>query len=123
MEQNHETLPPLKMDSALEPTAESRNSQMPEIEYPKTSLPQQTLVMRPNLKSTVKIKAPTTRANWVNTLWADISGQLRRFSVISNDLFDGLLLKRDTVTGSLILREVVSMPCFVPSFGQTHWGC
>lgn len=110
MEQNHETQPevkPVEMGPASEPTAESQN--------PKTS--QQNLAIRSNPKSTTRAKAP--RADWVNTLWADISGQLRRFAVISNDLFDGLLLKRDTKIGSFILREVVSMPCFAPSFGQT----
>ncbi len=86
---------------------------------PKTSLTQQSLTIRSNPKSTTRAKAPATRADWVNTLWADISGQLRRFAVISNDLFDGLLLKRDTEIGMFILREVVSMPCFAPSFGQT----
>lgn len=127
MDQNHETLPlpqPLEIDSALESTAEFRYLQMLEInQHPKLPPPQQTQEMKLNPTSTTKSKALTTRADWVNTFWADVSGQLRRFSVISDDLFDGLLLKRDTATGSLILREMVSMPCFAPSFGQTHWQC
>ena len=127
MEQDCQTLPPpqtLEMESALESTAESSIIQMPEIEqHPKIQTPQRTLERILNPRSTTKPKAPTTRADWVNTFWADVSAQLRRFSVISNDLFDGLLLKRDTVTGSLILGELVSMACFAPSFAQIHWRC
>ncbi|KAF6232247.1 hypothetical protein HO173_009630 [Letharia columbiana] len=75
-------------------------------QHPKASIPQQNLEMKPTAKSTIKPKALATRADWVNILWADISGQLRRSSVISADLFDGLVLKKDTATGSLILREL-----------------
>ena len=119
MEQNHQTQPevkPLEMGLASKLTAQFRAPQM--AQDPKTSLAQQSLAIRSNPKPTTGAKAPAPRADWVNTLWADISGQLRRFAVISNDLFDGLLLKRDTGIGMFILREVVSMPCFAPSFGQ-----
>lgn len=117
IEQNLETLPspqPLKMDSNLDTTAEDR---VPQIEQHPKMLPlQQVLEMNSNRGPTIIAKAPMNRANWVNALWADISGQLRRFAVISHDLFDGLLLKRDTDTGLLILGELVSLPCFAPSF-------
>ena len=124
MEQDCQTLLPpqtLEMESALESTAESSIIRMPEIEqHPKIQIPQRTLENKSNPRSTAKPKAPTTRADWVNTFWADVSAQLRRFSVISDDLFDGLLLKRDTVTGSLILGELVIMARFAPSFAQIH---
>lgn len=120
MEQNQETLPPpqhLETNSAVESTSESEAPQMAEIE-PNSNIspPQQTREMKLSIRSTT-----TPRAGWVNTLWADVSGQLRRLSVISNDLFDGLLLKKSTPTGSLILKELVSTARFVPSFSQTHW--
>ena len=121
IEQNRETLPspqPLKMDSSPDTTAEYR---VPQIEqHPKLLPLQQVLEMKSDRGPTTIAKAPMTRANWVNALWADISGQLRRFAVISHDLFDGLLLKRDTDTGLLILGELVSLPYFAPSFCRIH---
>lgn len=121
IEQNLETLPspqPLKMDSNLDTTAEDR---VPQIEQHPKMLPlQQVLEMNSNRGPSIIAKAPMNRANWVNALWADISGQLRRFAVISHDLFDGLLLKRDTDTGLLILGELVSLPCFAPSCCPIH---
>lgn len=96
-----------EMNSAPQLITKSMALQTPEIaQYPMISPPQQTSEIQSPPRSTTKSKVFTTRADWVNTLWADISGQFRRFSVISNDLFDGLLLKRDTVTGSWILREL-----------------
>ena len=119
MAQNHDLQPsqqPLKMDSTLVTTAEDR---VPQIKQHPKALPlQQALEIKSKPEPANKAKAPLTRANWVNTLWADISGQLRRFAVISSDLFDGLLLKRDTATGSFILRELVSLAGFAPSFCQ-----
>lgn len=104
------------MGSTFDNTAEDR---VPQIEQHPKDL---SLWQAPEIKSkpepASKAKAPMTRANWVNTLWADISGQLRRFAVISSDLFDGLLLKRDTATGSFILGELVSLTGFAPSFCQ-----
>ncbi len=118
-EQNKDTLPPprpLEMDSVVQSTAEVRVPHMPEIQQrPQIPLPQQAMEVSLNHKPTTKPKAPATRADWVNALWADISGQLRRFSVISSELFDGLLLKRHTFTGSLILSELVSLSCFASS--------
>lgn len=119
MAQNHDLQPspqPLEMHSTLDNTAEDR---VPQIEQHPNDLP---IWQAPEIKSKPepanKAKAPVTRANWVNALWADISGQLRRFSVISSDLFDGLLLKRNTATGSFILREMVSLTGLSPSFCQ-----
>lgn len=119
MEQIPKTLPPppaAEMDSSFESNPKPGVAQMPETaQFPKPPPPQRTLEMRPMPNSTTKPRASTARADWVNTLWADVSGQLRRFAVISNDLFDGLLLRRDTITGSLVLRELVSnCRAFVP---------
>ena len=111
MEQNQETLPPpqhLETNSALESTGEPGESK----QNSRFSPPKQTLEMESSLRLTTTLRTSRTRADWVNTLWADVSGQLRRLSVISNDLFDGLLLKRYTPTGSLILKELVSTECF-----------
>ena len=108
MEQNQETSPqprPLEMDPVLDSTPA-----VPAIEQDPKMLPLQPGPGAiPSIKPTTKPKAPATRANWVNTLWADVSGQLRRFSVISSDLFDGLLLKKNTYVGSLICTEMVSL--------------
>ena len=111
--------PPREGDSAPAPPHQTVAAQMPEPEqHLSTPIPQQpTLEMRTTPKYVTKIK-PATRADWVNALWADVSGQLRRYSVISPDLFDGLLLKKDTATGSLILRDLVSSPCFSSSFSK-----
>ena len=108
--------PPREGDSAPAPPPQTVATQMPEPEqHLSTPIPQRpTLEMRTTPKYVTKIKT-ATRADWVNALWADVSGQLRRYSVISPDLFDGLLLKKDTATGSLILRDLVSPPCFTLS--------
>ena len=105
--------PPREGDSAPAPPTQSVAAQVPEPkQHLNTPIPQQHIsAVRPTPKYATKTKT-TSRADWVNTLWADISGQLRRFSVISPDLFDGLLLKKDTTTGMLILRDLVSPPCF-----------
>ena len=105
--------PPREGDSAPANPTQTVSTQMPEPEQRlNTPIPQpKILAVRPTPKSATKTKT-ASRADWVNTLWADISGQLRRFSVISPDLFDGLLLKKDTSTGALILRDLVSSPCF-----------
>ena len=127
---NHETVlsrQPLGMNLALESTAEYNVPQTLAEQHQKILPAQQALQIRSKpwpgtqLKApTNKPRSPTTRANWVNTLWADISGQLRRFSVISSDLFDGLLLKKDTTTGLLIVSELVSLLWFASFFGQIH---
>lgn len=112
MEPNHKTLPPslVEMNSGFDYSAESRAPQMPEMQQqPKISPSPQTPAMKSPPRPIVKAMILTTRADWVNTLWVDISSQLRRLSVISDDLFDGLLLKRNTFTGSVILRELVSI--------------
>lgn len=57
-------------------------------------------------KPPTKPKHP--RGAWVNNLWADVSGQMRRLAVITPDLFDGLLLSRSSATGSSLLQEMVS---------------
>ena len=105
--------PPKQGDSAPANPTQTVSAQMPEPEQRHNTpiIQQQILPVRPTPKYVTKTKIPS-RADWVNTLWADISGQLRRFSVISPDLFDGLLLKKDTTTGTLILRDLVSSPCF-----------
>ena len=110
--------PPREGNSAPANPTRTVFAQMPEPEqHLNTPIAQQQIpAVRPTPKSVTKQKT-ASRADWVNTLWADISGQLRRFSVISPDLFDGLLLKKDTTTGTLILRDLVSSPCFTPSLG------
>ena len=124
MEQNRDILTPpqpLKADSSLDTTAKDG---VPHIEQAAKSLPlQQPLEIKWKPGPATKVKAPMTRANWVNAFWADISGQLRRLAVISSDLFDGLLLKRDTATGSFILGELVSLAVFAASFCQLCWEC
>ena len=82
MEQNHETLlsrQPLGMNLALESTAEYNVSQTLGEQHQKILPAQQALEIRSKpwpetqLKvPTNKPRAPTTRASWVNTLWADI---------------------------------------------------
>ena len=116
--------PPRKGDSAPANPTQTVSAQMPEPEqHLNTSIPQQHLLpVRPTPKYVTKTKT-ASRADWVNTLWADISGQLRRVSVISPDLFDGLLLKKDTATGALILRDLVSLPWFTPSLGIHQCEC
>lgn len=115
MEQSQETLPqqkPLEMNSALESTAESGPTQTADNEQDsKISPPQQTMEMNSSPVSsttpgTFRIRLCRNRASWVNIFWADVSGQLRRLSVISNNLFGGLLLKRETDLGSLLLKEL-----------------
>lgn len=122
--QNPEMQPPpqpMEIYPTLESTASARVPHTPQIALlPKPLPPQQSMSMTLNPKPTTKSKAPMTRANWVNTLWADISGQLRRWAVISSDLFDGLLLRKDTKTGSLILREFVSLPYSALSSDHFH---
>ena len=110
MEQYNEMLPPLQplgMVYVDESAASKASEQNRKIEPP-----QQIPEIESSPKSTLRRKATTNRADWVKALWADISGQLRRLSVISNDLFDGLVLKKDTATGLLILSELVSMLAF-----------
>lgn len=113
MAQNHDPQPsphPVSMDTTLENNVEDRVSQIGQHPQNLSLWQAPGIVSKP--EPAIKAKAPATRANWVNTLWADISGQLRRFAVISSDLFDGLLLKRDTITGSFILHELVSLTGF-----------
>lgn len=115
------SIQPMEMNSASQSVTQAMAPQMPGIaQYPKIPFPQQTLGMKSTPRPTTKPKAFATRADWVNTFWADISGQLRRLAVISDDLFDGLLLRRDTVTGSWIFRELVGVLCFAPNFGLAY---
>ena len=116
--------PPREGDSVPANPTQTVSTQMPKPEqHLNTPISQQHLLpVGPTPKYVTKTKTPS-RADWVNTLWADISGQLRRFSVISPDLFDGLLLRKDTTTGALILRDLVSSPCFTPSLGMIRGEC
>ena len=117
MEQDHEVAPSPQtptIDSPLNDAAEDRVPQMAQLPQIPPLWP--ALEVRSNVVPAIKPKPPMTRANWVNAFWADISGQLRRLSVVSSDLFDGLLLRRETAAGSFILRELVSLLCFAPFF-------
>ena len=116
--------PPREGNSAPANPTQTVSTQMPEPEQRfNTPNPQQQIpAVRPTPKSVTKTKT-ASRADWVNTLWADISGQLRRASVISPDLFDGLLLKKDITIGALILRDLVSSPCFPPSLDIIQREC
>ena len=111
--------PPRERNSALAIPTQTVSAQMPQPEQRlNTPIPQQQILpVRPTPQYVTKTKT-ASRADWVNTLWADISGQLRRVSVISPDLFDGLLLKKDTATGALILRDLVSSQFFTTSPGM-----
>ena len=115
MEQNPSPPPPPPQRPQMDPSYQSNVqhgvSQMPNTEqHPRILAPKQTapLTTPKPIPPPYPPKPPITRGNWVNAFWADISGQLRRLSVISGDLFDGLLLRRTTHTGSLILNELVS---------------
>ena len=114
MEQNHASPQPPTTESPLNTAAEDRIPQTGQLPQIPPLWP--ALELKSNVVGTaLRPKAPMTRAEWVNALWADISGQLRRLSVISSDLFDGLLLRRETATGSFLVGELVSLPCFAPS--------
>ena len=116
MEQNHEVAPspqPPTINVPLDTATEDRIPQMGQL--PEILPLRPALEMKSNLVPAVRPKASMTsmtRAEWVNALWADISGQIRRRSVVSSELFDGLLLRRETATGSFLLGELVSLPCF-----------
>ena len=111
MEQNHASPQPPTTESRLNTAAEDRIPQTGQLPQIPPLWP--ALELKSNVVGTaVRPKAPMTRADWVNALWADISGQLRRLSVISSDLFDGLLLRRETATGSFLVGELVSLPWF-----------
>ena len=123
MEQNTEfalSPQPPTIDSPLNTAAEDRVPQMGQLPQIPPLWP--ALEIKSNPVPAVRPKAPMTRAEWVNAFWADISGQLRRLSVISSDLFDGLLLRRDTATGSFLFGELVSLPCFAPSVRRLYEG-
>ena len=102
MSENQKAPPPKiqQIDSTIESTAEDRLLILPL---------QQALETTSKAMPTSKNKTTPCRADWVNTLFADISGQLRRHSVIASDLFEGLLLSKTTVTGLLILKELVCL--------------
>ena len=122
---NHEALPPLKLqdiDSIIQSTAEDTLPQVPQTKHLRVLPLQQALGTTPNPVPISNHKALRSRADWVNAMFADISGQLRRHSVISTLLFEGILLQKKTVTGSLILKELVRMPCYTPSLGSSLLG-
>ena len=121
MEPNHEAPPPPELqdiDSIIESTAEDRLLQIPHMKHLGVQPLQHALQTAPNPVPISKHKALRSRADWVNAMFADISGQLRRHSVISTLLFEGILLNKKTVTGLLIMKELVRMPCYTPSFGS-----
>lgn len=51
----------------------------------------------------------TTREEWRNFFYADISAQLRRHDV-NQRMFDGLYLSKTSITGSWLLVELVKHP-------------
>ena len=116
MAQNHNFAPSPHLPTTNPPLNTAAEDSFPQMgQLPQIPPLWPALELKSNfVPAAIRPKAPMTRAEWVNTFWADISGQLRRLSVISSELFDGLLLRRETATGSFLLAELVSSPflCF-----------
>ena len=124
MEQNHDVAPsplPPTINPPLNTAAEDRIPQMAQLPQIPPLWP--ALEMKSNPAPAIRPKPPLTRADWVNAFWADISAQLRRLSVISDELFDGLLLRRETATGSFIFGELVSLLAFAFAFVRRLVDC